>query len=69
MLPDDEPFTGRCPTCGQVDYETGRELPVLTEVALLREALAIYGDRVRMATSCRTDLQQVIDIALAPRAR
>lgn len=38
-------------------------MPAAEEIRLLREALMIYGDRVRMATSCRPDLQQVIDRA------
>ncbi|HEX7874151.1 MAG TPA: hypothetical protein VF475_14655 [Sphingobium sp.] len=33
------------------------------EIARLREAVVIYGDRVRMATSSRPDLQQSIDDA------
>ena len=47
-----------------IDPTPGSEIPMETEITLLREALSIYGDRIRMATSSRPDLQQVIDLAL-----
>jgi hypothetical protein len=58
--------SANCPVGGEAAEP--REMPMPTEIVLLREALAIYGDRQRMATSCRPELQQVIDIALEAMA-